>query len=70
MDLNLKLDEAIRACCLSETLTRQRLHYFVKKERARLENTTPHTQRECQNGMGAMVAESIVGGAKRTCSCR
>ena len=31
MDLNLKLDEAIRACCLSETLTRQRLHYFVKK---------------------------------------
>ena len=32
----LRLDEAIRACCLDEIMTRQRLHYAVQKECARL----------------------------------
>jgi hypothetical protein len=41
------------------TLTRHCLHYFVKKERVRLENTTPHTQRECQNEMVAEESRNL-----------
>ncbi len=32
-DKDLQFDEAIRACKLQKTLTKQRLHYFVTKKK-------------------------------------
>lgn len=46
IDKELQFDEAIRACKLCKTLTKQRLHYFVAKEMERRRKDSCEQPRE------------------------
>jgi hypothetical protein len=64
LDRQLQFDEAIRACCLQKSLTKQRHHYYVAQELKRRQKVFEANAECCPRYKAGMVVDVVTTTAK------